>query len=38
MGIDKKVFLEILIQQKNIFINSMAASSQNNRPNIFKCQ
>ena len=37
-GTDKKVFLESLIQQKNIFMNSMAASLQNGRPNIFDCQ
>ena len=34
----EKVFLDILIQQKNIFINSIAASLQNRRPNIFRCQ
>ena len=33
-----KYFLEIVIQQKNIFMNSMAASLQNGRPNIFNCQ
>ena len=33
-GTDKKVFLGILIQQKKIFKNSMAASLQNSWPNI----
>ena len=34
----KKYFVEILIQQNNIFINSMAASLQNARPKILKFQ
>ena len=29
---------EILIKQKNIFMNLMAASLQKGRPNIFRCQ
>ena len=38
MGTDKKVFLDILIQQKNMFMILMAASLQNGRSNIFSCQ
>ena len=34
----KKYFLEILIKQKNIFMNLMATSLQKGRPIIFRCQ